>query len=307
MDRLPNLKALQAFRFAGEQQSFKAAAARLHVTQAAISQQIKTLEEQLGIKLFRRMTREVALTAEGQQLLAAVSRGFALLEQGVLQLTEDPNPTQLNISTLPSFASRWLVPRLGRFQQSAPELTVNLSPSLGLASFEGQNLDVAVRFGEGDYPGLKAVKLFEEYLIPVCHPSLIDDSRPLDSQLSQLPLLADNAPDMQSAWQDFATKSGISLRDENAKLHVSDSNMLVEAVLAGQGLSLLRFSLTHELLARGQLTCPLPVWLKSRYDLYLVAPPAHFKRSKISQFEQWLRAEFAITQTEWQRFQRALN
>ncbi|WP_210395119.1 LysR substrate-binding domain-containing protein [Motiliproteus sediminis] len=304
MDRLPNLKALLAFRFAGEAQSFKAAAGRLHVSPAAISQQIRTLEEQLGIKLFHRLTREVILTAEGQLLLATVSRGFALLEQGVAQLTEDPHPSQLNISTLPSFASRWLVPRLGRFQASAPELGVNLSPSLGLVSFEGQSLDVAVRFGEGKYSGLKAVKLFEEYLIPVCHPSLIDNQHPVRAQLLHLPLLADDAPDMKAVWQELATKSDIPLCHESAKLHVSDSNMLVEAVLAGQGLSLLRFSLVYELLARKQLICPLPVWLKSRYDYYLVAPPAHFKRPKVRQFEQWLRTEFAATQSEWQKFQR---
>ncbi|WP_207061392.1 LysR substrate-binding domain-containing protein [Motiliproteus sp. SC1-56] len=307
MRRMPNLKALQAFRHAGEQLSFKAAAERLNVTQAAISQQIKALENQLGTKLFHRMTREVALTAEGKQLLSAVSQGFATLEQGVAQLMVDPNPGQLNISTLPSFASRWLVPRLGRFQQAAPELTVSLSPSLSLASFDGQNLDVAVRFGEGDYPGLKTVKLFEEYLVPVCHPSLLDTRRPLEAQLPELALLTDDAPDMVSVWEEFEGQSGIPLRHESARLHVTDSNMLVEAVLAGQGLSLLRFSLIHELLALGQLVCPLPLWLKSRYDYYLAAPPAHFKRPKIRRFEQWLRSEFATSQEAWQAFQEAFK
>lgn len=304
MTRLPNLKALQAFRHAGELQSFKAAAQRLHVTQAAISQQIKILEQQLGVALFRRLTREVALTPEGEQLLQAVSQGFALLEQGVAQLTDDPNPSLLTISTLPSFASRWLVPRLGRLQQAAPQLTVNLSPSLRLATFTGQTLDVAVRFGSGNYPGLRAVKIFEEYLIPVCHPHLLDTSQPIAPQLARLPLLLDDAPDMTTAWEDFQQQSGIVLEQSLARLQVTDSNMLVEAVLAGQGLSLLRYSLTHELLARGQLVCPLPLWLKSRYDYYLVAPEAHFKRAKVQQFEQWLRAEFATTQSAWQQFQR---
>lgn len=302
MDRLPNLKALQAFRFAGEAESFKAAAERLHVTQAAISQQIKTLEEQLGVSLFKRRPREVALTAEGRQLLASISQGFSIIEQGVIKLTGDPTPTQLNISTLPSFASRWLVPRLGSFQNSAPELTVNLTPALHLESFEGDHLDLAIRFGKGHYPGLQSVKLFDEYLIPACHPSLIDNSVSLKQQISKMSLLTDDSPDLADAWNQFKNMSGINFHDDASKLQVNDSTLLVEAVLAAQGLSLLRFSLIYELLDRGQLICPLPVWIKSDFDYYLVAPPSHFKRKKVQNFERWLDSEFAITKTRWTDF-----
>ncbi|MBV1787207.1 LysR family transcriptional regulator [Marinobacterium sp. D7] len=307
MNRLPNLKALQAFRYAGEQQSFKAAADRLHVTQAAISQQIRTLEEQLGIKLFKRLTREVVLSPEGRQLLPTVSRAFELLEQGLAALADDPAPDRLNIATLPSFASRWLVPRLGRLRDKAPELSVNLSPSLELASFTGTDLDVAIRFGRGDYPGLTAIKLFDEQLIPVCHPSLLVRGEPMKRQLAGLTLLSDDSPDILPMWEVFQQRSGISFDNGCARLQVNDANLLVEAALAGQGLTLMRFSLAYELLARGQLICPLPLCLKSEFDYYLVAPEPYFKRPKVRLLQEWLQAEFGDTRAAWAQFETHLG
>ncbi|GGB82851.1 LysR family transcriptional regulator [Marinobacterium zhoushanense] len=306
MKRLPNLKALQAFRYAGELQSFKAAADRLHVTQAAISQQIRTLEEQLGIKLFKRLTREVVLSSEGSQLLPFVSKAFATLEQGIAVLNDDPAPNRLNIATLPSFASRWLVPRLGRFREQAPDLVVSLSPSLELSSFEASDLDVAIRFGRGHYPGLTAIKLFDDYLIPLCHPSLVVQGKPVKRQLARLPLLSDDSPDMQSIWETFQQRSEIQFDNSSARLQVNDATLLIEAALAGQGLTLMRFSLAYELLARGLLICPLPVCLKSPFDYYLVAPERYFKRPKVSQLAQWLDMEFAETRGAWTKFKAEL-
>tara|TARA_R110002094_G_scaffold138048_3_gene129506 strand:+ start:4037 stop:4981 length:945 start_codon:yes stop_codon:yes gene_type:complete len=302
MDRLPPLKALRAFRYAGEAQSFKLAAERLHVTQAAISQQIKTLEESLGLALFRRLTREVVLTPEGEQLLPFVSQAFAALEQGVAGLGQDSQPNRLTLSVLPSFAGRWLVPRLGRFQQQHSELTIHLAPNLELAKFEGNDLDLAVRFGRGKYPGLSARLLQREYLLPVCHPSLIDLAQPITEQLVQLPLLADDAPDMENIWSEFEHALGVPLQQDATRLHVSDATMLVEALLSGQGFAMLRFSLAYELLQRGQLICPIPIYLKSIFDYYLVAPESYFQRPKVRQFEHWIRREIEVIEASWQQF-----
>ncbi|MEH6470363.1 MAG: LysR substrate-binding domain-containing protein [Halopseudomonas sp.] len=302
MHKLPPLKALQAFRYAAEAQSFKTAAQQLHVTQAAISQQIKTLEQQLGLTLFKRLTREVVLTREGQQLLPYVSKAFATLEKGVAQLQQDSHPSRLTLSALPSFASRWLVPRLGTFQQQQPDLSIHLSPSLGLATFDGSDLDLALRFGRGDYPGLSSRLLLKEYMLPACHPSLINQDQPIAQQLAKLPLLMDDAPDTEAVWPEFQQALGVTLQQESSRLHLSDSTMLVEALLSGQGLAMLRFSLAYDLLQRGLLVCPIPIYLKSAYDYYLVAPDSYFKRPKIRRFEDWLRKEIKVIENSWEAF-----
>jgi LysR family glycine cleavage system transcriptional activator len=307
MSRLPPLKALQAFRHAAEAGSFKVAAQRLNVTQAAVSQQIKTLEQHLGMRLFRRLTREVALTPEGAQLLPFVSKGFAALEEGVAALGQDPHPDRLTLSALPSFAGRWLVPRLGTFQQQAPDVAIHLSPSLQLASFAGSDLDLALRFGRGHYPGLTARPLLREHLILACHPSLIRSDQPILAQLAALPMLVDDGPDVEAAAPAFEQALGAPLNRQPTRLHVSDATMLVEALLSGQGLAMLRFSLAYELLERGLLICPAPVYLKSEFDYYLVAPDSYFKRPKVRRFEAWLTREIQVIEQSWEAFCRVLQ
>ncbi|SEQ07627.1 LysR family transcriptional regulator, glycine cleavage system transcriptional activator [Amphritea atlantica] len=302
MTRLPSLKALQAFRHAAEMQSFKLAAEQLYVSQAAISQQIKTLEQQLGVTLFHRLTREIELTSEGRQLLPYVSKAFASLEQGVNQLNDDPHPQRLILSTLPSFASRWLVPRLGDFQAQEEHLNIHISPGIRLDSFDDNQLDLAIRFGKGVYPGLSSRLLMRDYMIPVCHPSLINKDRPARQQLGELPLLTDDAPDMKDLWPLLRTALGLPETLTSSRLQVTDSNILVEALLSGQGIAAARFSLVYEMIERGQLICPLPIYLPSSFDYYLVAPEHHFRRPKIQRFETWLRQQTEEISHSWERF-----
>ncbi len=302
MPRLPSLKALQAFRHAAEAQSFKLAAEQLYVSQAAISQQIKALEQQLGVTLFHRLTREIELTSEGQQLLPYVSKAFTSLEQGINQLSDDPHPQRLILSTLPSFASRWLVPRLGDFQAQEEQLSIHISPGIRLDSFDDNQLDLAIRFGKGVYPGLSSRLLMRDYMIPVCHPSLISKDRPARQQLRELPLLTDDAPDMKDLWPQLRTTLGLPDTLTSSRLQVTDSNILVEALLSGQGIAAARFSLVYEMLAREQLICPLPIYLPSSFDYYLVAPEHHFRRPKIQRFENWLRQQTEEISHSWERF-----
>lgn len=302
MTRLPSLKALQAFRHAAEMKSFKLAAEQLYVSQAAISQQIKTLEQQLEVTLFHRLTRDIELTREGQQLLPYVSKAFHNLEQGIDRLNDDPAPQQLTLSTLPSFASRWLVPRLGNFQSQEEDLSIHISPGIRLDSFDDSALDLAIRFGKGDYPGLSSRLLMRDYILPVCHPSLINPNRPAAEQLKQLPLLTDDAPDMKDLWPLFETALGLPDTPKTHRLQVTDSNILVEALLSGQGVAAARFSLVYELIERGQLTCPLPIYLPSSFDYYLVAPEHHFKRPKVQRFEHWLRQQTDEISRRWELF-----
>lgn len=302
MQRLPPLKSLQAFRHAAEALSFKHAAEQLHVTPTAISQQIKSLEQALGVALFRRKTREVALTPEGQLLLPEISKAFLLLEEGVGRLADDPNPDRLVLSSVPSFSARFLMSRLARLQESDEHLIVHLQASLGLSSFAGSGLDVAVRFGKGQYEGLDARHLMDDYVIPVCHPSLIDKKHPVEAQLEKLPVLVDDFSDIEPLWKIFDSQTGLQCSHAAARFKVSDANVLLEAVLGAQGLSLVRFSLVYELICKGILCCPLPVYLDSPYQYYLVAPAAHFRRKKVRHFERWLRQELTEIEQAWLDF-----
>ena len=308
MAQFPSLKSLQAFRHAAESKSFKKAAEQLFVSQAAISQQIKTLEQQLEVPLFQRLTRKIELTTEGQQLLPYISKAFACLEQGINQLSDDPDPHRLCLSTLPSFASRWLVPKLGSFQSEAQDLSINISPTLQLDNFDDNSLDLAIRYGMGDYPELSARLLLKDHVIPVCHPSLINNEEPIEQQLQQLPLLIDDAPDMKSLWPEFEAAISSNQTQQATRLEVSDSNILVEALISGQGLAAVRYSLVYELIERGTLICPYPMYRPTAFNYFLVAPAHHFKRPKVQRFEHWLKQETQEIQQSWERFkQQALT
>jgi len=292
-ERLPPLNALRCFLVAAECLSFKLAAERLYVTQAAISKQIQSLESHLGKPLFIRGHREVRLSAEGQRLLPFVRQGFEALTAGVKALTDDPLPDLLTISVIPSFASRWLVPRLGRFHARYPDIRVRLEPSLQLESFDRDDVDVCIRFGRGEYAGLESRFLSGDRMLLACHPSLLGAGGLARERLQSLPLLEDDGPDVQRYWQQFMALLGVADAELKRTMRIGDSAMLVEALLAGQGVAVVRHSIVYELLHKGQLVQALPQVFKSTFDYYLVAPAAHFQRPKVACFEQWLRAEMA--------------
>jgi len=288
MESLPPLNALRCFLAAAEALSFKQAAEQLFVTQAAVSQQIRTLESHLGQKLFQRLNREVRLTKEGEILLPFVRQGFGLLEQGIKALRQDPNPNKLTVTVIPSFASRWLVPRLGRFMAKNPGLHVRLEPSLQLTVFEDNDIDVAIRFGKGQYPGLESHLLMNDLMFPVCHPDLLTDGELSISQLKTIPLLKDTTTE---AWDTFFQQHRQKRKDFHHAVEIEDSNMLVEATLTCQGIAMVRHSLVYELLQKKQLVRPFPFVYQPDFAYYLVAPENHFQRQKVKNFEGWLREE----------------
>lgn len=304
MNRAIPLNALRVFRVAAEAGSFKAAAEQLFVTQAAVSQQIKTLEQYVSQPLFLRLNREVVLTDAGRQLLGFVQQGLDLLTQGLNSLHDDPHPHQLTISALPSFSARWLVPRLGLFQQAEPEFSVNLSPTTALVNFGDGQTDLALRFGRGGYEGYHEQLLGADYLVPLCSPHLLNPAHSAVEQLARIPMLEDDSPDLTTSYQLFRQHAGFTpAHDATAsRLCLTDSNMLVEAVLAGQGYSLLRFSLVYELIERGLLICPLPCYLEFPLRYYLVTPHNHKNRPKIMAFSRWLSSTFTEIDQAWQHF-----
>jgi LysR family glycine cleavage system transcriptional activator len=293
MQRLPPLNALRYFLVAAKTLSFKQTAEQLHVTQAAISQHIRTLEEHLGRKLFIRRNREVLLSEDGERLLPFIREGFEAFSKGVATLQTDPRPNILNITVVQSFASRWLVPRLSSFQEQYPEISVRLNPSNALLSFTNTDLDVAIRFGAGNYEGLESRFLMGDKLYLVSHPSLLKQGISLDT-LDMLPMLEENSGDFRVAWQQFFDTHGLDGGKYRRVLQVEDSTTtIVEAAIAGQGMAMVRHSLVYQQIQKQQLVKLFDFEYSSDYCYFLVAPTHHFEQQKIRCFENWLRSALA--------------
>ncbi len=288
--RLPPLNALRAFEAAARHLSFTRAAEELHVTQAAISHQVKALEEHLGRKLFRRLNRALLLSDDGQAYLPSVSRAFALLNDATRNLLERDAPGPLTVSALPSFAARWLVPRLGRFRQIHPDIDLRIDPSAALTDFASGDVDVGVRYGRGKYPGLRADWLMTEDIFPVCSPALLSGEHPLRApgDLEHQVLLHD---DGHGDWRTWLLAAGVDRVDPTRGPIFTDSSMLIQAAMAGQGVALARGVLAADELAAGRLVRPFTLSLPTEYAYYLVCPQSTAEQPKIAAFRDWLLDE----------------
>ncbi|WP_432459831.1 MULTISPECIES: LysR substrate-binding domain-containing protein [unclassified Agarivorans] len=289
-ERLPPLQGLYCFYMAAELGSFKQAAARLYVTAAAMSQQIRQLEERLEVKLFERQHRKVVLTAEGVTLYHYAKQAFVSLQDGVRQLSQDPNPNTLSISVLPSFAQHWLVPRLGDFSQQHPDLSVMLMPKDTLIDFRQEPVDLCVRYGLGEYPGLASEKLMDDHIYPVCHPLYFEQHPGLSlDDLSGHTVIDDARPDMN--WQYWLQLAGYKQSPTKANLIYQGAHVVLEGALSVQGIALVRHSLAWKYIQQGTLVQLGNIAVRSSYSYFLVAPEPYLKREKVRQFSHWISAE----------------
>ncbi len=288
--RLPPLNALRAFEAAARHLSFTRAAAELHVTQAAISHQVKALEQHLGRKLFRRLNRALLLTDDAQAYLPSVSRAFTLLNEATGNLLSKKSPGPLTVSALPSFAARWLVPRLGRFRQVRPDIDLRIDPSAELSDFSGDDVDVSIRYGRGKYPGLRTDWLMTEDIFPVCSPLLLAGAQALREprDLEHHVLLHDDGHGDWRTWLLAAAADGV---DPTRGPIFTDSGMLIQAAMAGQGVALARGVLAADELAAGRLVRPFALSLPTEYAYYLVCPQDRAEQPKIAAFRDWLLGE----------------
>ena len=288
--RLPPLNALRAFEAAARHLSFTRAAAELHVTQAAISHQVKALEDYLGRQLFRRLNRALLLTDDAQAYLPSVSRAFTLLNEATSNLLSKHTPGPLTVSALPSFAARWLVPRLGRFRQIRPDIDLRIDPSAELSDFAGGDVDVSIRYGRGKYPGLRTDWLMTEDIFPVCSPLLLAGMHPLrePGDLEHHVLLHDDGHGDWRTWLLAAAADGV---DPTRGPIFTDSGMLIQAAMAGQGVALARGVLAADELAAGRLVRPFALSLPTAYAYYLVCPQDRAEQPKIAAFRDWLLGE----------------
>ena len=287
------LKSLRFFMLAARHGSFKAAAESLFVTQAAVSQQIRLLEENIGCQLFNRHGGKTVLTHQGEQLLPHIEQAFGHIELGLASIGKSSKPNELRITAFHSLTSLLLIPNIEHFNVAHPDIHVQFSPSNKLDDIRAQQLDVAIRRGKGDYPGLESKKLIDDEIVLVASPTLAS-KRPLTTaQLLALPLLEDISAEYQYSIEQFLAECGATRNALNPMLRTSDSLPLIQYALAGKGMMFASRALINHLLIDGTLVELLDRRFATDRTLYLVAPSHHFSFAKVRYFEHWVRQLFS--------------
>lgn len=293
MAQLPPLTAMRTFEAAARHLSFTKAAQELFVTQAAVSHQIKALERDLGVALFRRLNRALALTDEGQALLPYVRDAFDQLTAGVQQLEQLCCAGTLSVTTTPSFASHWLVPRLGRIRHQHPDIELRLSGTERYADLLRDGFDCAIRHGHGDWPGLRADRLFQAAIVPVCSPNLLSGPAPLKKPADLANHTILRAMDGADEWQVWLKAAGVEGLDIEHGVRFDTGELALKAALSGIGVAMGRLPLIDEELAAGRLVEPFAIEFDEQYAYYFVVPEATADQPKINAFRAWLLDEVA--------------
>lgn len=290
--RLPPLNALRAFEAAARHESFTRAAAELFVTQGAVSHQVKALEAELGLKLFNRERQRLVITQAGRDYLAVVRDALDLIADGTMRLLQRQNAGALTVSTSPNFATKWLVHRLGRFSAEHPEIDLRVSASMHHVDFVREDVDLAIRHGEGAANGLHVTRLCTEERFPVCSPALLGGrNRPWSAQeIARLPLL--HYRDRQD-WMTWFHAAGVPDAAVARGPVLDQDNLVIDAAVGGQGVALARTTLASWDLIAGRLVRPSSVALAVPYAYWIVCPKAAAELPKIVTFRNWLLAEAA--------------
>lgn len=293
-DRLPPLTALRAFDAAARHMSFSRAADELGVTPAALSFQIKSLEEHLGQPVFRRLNRAVELTEAGRMLAPGTAEGFASLSAAWRNVRRLATGKVLTVTAGPAFTAKWLAPRMFAFASAFPEIELRLVASLRLMDFNRDEIDVAIRFGLGPDPGLSAVKLIDEWVVPMMAPSMAEGlTGPAD--LAKLPLLHqdDTAfvyPPLD--WAAWFRAAGLPPPPPGGA-HFSQADHALDAAASGAGVVLGRMSMAGRDLDQGRLVAPFDPGLRTRATYRVLCAEGAEKRPQVRAFIDWLLAEAA--------------
>jgi LysR family glycine cleavage system transcriptional activator len=290
--RLPSLNGLRAFEAAARHLSFTLAAAELNVTQTAISHQIRRLEEELGIRLFVRQNRALALTPEARDYLPGVRAAFNDLKLATDRLLRRDDDKVLTVSTLASLAAKWLLPRLTDFQEAHPGIDVRITTSTSLVDFQRDNVDAAIRYGRGQWAGLRADWLMADELFPVCSPALLHGDKPLrcpEDLKNQVLLHTSNAN--SDDWRLWLTAAGLPTDIARQPGITFDMIfMTVQAAIDGIGVAMGRTAYVRDDIAKGRLVVPFRIALPTDAGFYLVAPDGRREAPKLAAFRQWVIA-----------------
>jgi len=294
--RLPPLNALRAFEASARLGSFVAAAAELHVSAAAVSQQVQRLERYLDTRLFNRLARGLVLTEEGRDYVPELTAGFALLGESTARLRSQRTGGVLTLTTLAAFANGWLLPRLARFRERAPRIEVVLRTGRSLTDFKREDIDLAIRFAPAPTRGLQGELLCGEELFPVASPALFGGKRmPATlAALAEYPLLHDVDAHPEQPWMSWRAwfeRAGLDPVRAARGPQFTDSVVLIGAAVAGLGVALGRGPHVAPLLARGQLVRVTRESWRAPWNYFLVAPSTHFRRPVVRAFVDWALAE----------------
>ncbi len=299
---LPPLNALRAFEAAARHLSLTLAAAELNVTPAAISHQVRLLEDHIGLPVFERNGRGLVLTDAGAAGLRDLREGFARLSDAMDAIESLGEAGTLTVSVAPSFAAKWLLPRLGSFERQHPEIDVHVSASVHLVDFARDRVDVAVRYGPGGYRDVIFEKLLPETVIPVCSPDLIKGRMPRAARdLLDLPLLHDDSPDNDPScpnWDMWLRAAGVEGADAERGPRFNQASLVIEAAILGRGVALAKSTLAAADLRAGRLTRPIETVRPVDFAYYFVAPQPKLNLPKVAYFRDWLRREAGVEAEE---------
>ncbi|MCK0198936.1 transcriptional regulator GcvA [Ancylobacter sp. 6x-1] len=288
--RLPPLNLFRVFDAAARHGNFTTAAEELCVTQSAVSQQIRQLEELLEVRLFRRMPRRVELTREGTALASAVGESMALLVRACERIVDPKAPVVLCVNAPPSIASRWLVPRLKRFMQLQPQVKVTLLASSDPVDFDRQDIDVAIRWGNGVWPNARVEMLAPDRLFPVCSPALLREGPPLarPGDIVHHTLLQVVSGSYWGAWLAAAGVGGLAFEET---LYFNDAGLMLDAAVQGQGVALASPLLAESDLKAGRLVRPFDLEIETGSAFYVLTSPDFSEKPAVAEFRSWIGFE----------------
>lgn len=288
---LPPLNGLKAFEAAARSESFTRAAEELNVTQGAVSHQVKALEETLGLKLFHRERQRLILTEAGRDYLAVVRDALDRIAVGTERLLRRQESGALTVSTSPDFAAKWLVNRLSRFAQNYPDVDLRVSATTHYVDFARDDVDIAIRHGDGNWPGLEVQRLYAERLFPVCSPKLVAGRNRITkaADLLKFPLL--RLEDAKN-WTRLFEAAGLKAAVGPGPV-LNRASMLLDAAIDGQGIALARTALAAWDLINGRLVRPVDISLRVANTYWIVCPKAASTIPKIATFRNWVLAEAA--------------
>ena len=294
--KLPPLNAIRAFEAAARHESFMGAAEELNVTSSAVSQQVKLLEDWLQLSLFLRRPRGLELSEEGRKYLPGLTDALDAIAEQTRQVMDRGDDGNLTVTVMPSFAALWLVPRLQRFNQMHPDIRVRVVSTPDVVDLAKDDVDVAIRFGTGNYPGFFVEKLMDEEVYPVCSPMLLEKGPPIEkvADLNQHVLLQDSGssfPFSRLCWPEWLAHFGIENVDLSHAPLFNDTHLTTMAAISGGGVMLGRSVLTADALESGILVRPLDVDLPANVAYYFVCPRDRTDYPKIQFFLDWLREE----------------
>jgi len=298
---LPPLNALRAFEAIARHLSFAKAADELHVTPAALSHQIRAFEEQLGLPLFHRRTRAIELTDTGRLIYPGLHAGFESVRGAMAQLDRSRDGNVLVISATPGLVAKWLMPRLWRFLHAHPDIDARVSASLKIADFAAEGVDVAIRLSKENHPELYAERLFNDSVLPVCSPRLVEQGLRSPADLPRFPLIHYDIPMSMRApplWADWFVVAGLQ-GDATRGLKVNVADHALDAAVAGAGVSLSFKLIASDDVHSGRLVTPFGPELPLASGYNFVCPKGHEKRPNVRAFRDWLFAEMEETKGKW--------